>query len=330
MNARTPPHLSLARTPTPLMPLDKISRELDGPRLWVKRDDLTGSVLSGNKVRKLEFAIADALEQGADTLITCGGTQSNHCRATAIAGAQLGLKVHLVLAGSSLDEPDGNLLLDRVVGADITLVAPEEFDLHLDRLLEAIADDHRRRGRKPYVVPLGASNEVGVWGYIGAAEELKADCDRLSIKPDVVAFATGSGGTQGGLVLGNALHGLGARIIGYSVSWEASELAEKIRGDLRSWRTRYGHTLDVDRLPIEVDDRYIGPGYGKAEPPVFETIRRLGRLEGLVLDPVYTGKAFHALLSELKGGGLKGVRNAVFVHTGGMFGLFPQRGALGF
>ncbi len=330
MADRYPPRISLARTPTPLMPLDTLSRETNGVRLWVKRDDLTGSVLSGNKVRKLEFAVADALEKGADTLITCGGTQSNHCRATAIAGAQLGLKVHLVLAGASLEEPDGNLLLDRVVGAEITLVPPEEFDLRLDRLLEDIAADYRRKGRKPYVVPLGASNEVGVWGYVSAAEEIKAECDRLSIKPDVVAFATGSGGTQGGLVLGNALYQLGARVIGYSVSWPAQELAEKIRGDLRAWRSRYRQTLDVERLSIEVDDRYIGPGYGKAEQPVFDTITRLGRLEGLVLDPVYTGKAFHGLLSELGRGALKDVRNAVFVHTGGVFGLFPQRQEFGF
>lgn len=323
-----PARTALARTGTPLQKLERLSREA-GVALWAKRDDMTGSVLSGNKVRKLEFAIADALAAGADTLITCGGTQSNHCRATAIAGAQLGLKVHLVLAGETLDDPDGNLLLDQLAGATITLVSPEHFGVGLNAIIEDVAGKERAAGRKPYVIPLGASFEPGLWGYIGCMEELKADCRAARIAPDVVAFATGSGGTQAGLILGNAIHGMGARVVGYSVSSPADDLAARVRAQMRAWKARYRATMDVDAPVIEIDDRYIGPGYGQAETPVFETIRRAGRLDGLILDPTYTGKAMHGMLSELDGGRLEGAKTVVFLHTGGVFGLFPQRANLG-
>ena len=320
-----PNRTALARLDTPLMALPRLGREI-GVALWVKRDDMTGSVMGGNKVRKLEYVIADALAQGADTLITCGGTQSNHCRATAIACAQLGLRAHLVLAGDSLDHPDGNLLLDRLAGATITLGSPELFGTALNAEIETIATAERRAGHKPYVVPLGASFEPGLWGYIGAVAELKTDCAKAGFSPEILAFATGSGGTQGGLVLGNAMYDLGARIVGYSVASEAGELASRVREQMRQWKTRYRQDIDVDSLPVEIDDRTVGAGYGQADDAVFETIARVGRLEGLVLDPVYTGKAMHGLLTDLSHGKLKGARNAVFLHTGGVFGIFPQRG----
>lgn len=325
MILQLPERTSLARLGTPLQYLPRLSQEM-GVAMWTKRDDMTGSVLSGNKVRKLEFAVADAKAQGADTLITCGGTQSNHCRATAIVGAQLGLRVHLVLAGDNLDGPDGNLLLDRLAGAEITLVSPDVFGAGLNTEIEKVAEQERRAGRKPYVVPLGASFEPGLWGYILAMEELKADCAAAGITPEVIAFATGSGGTQAGLVLGNAIHDLGARVIGYSVSGSQDDVTVRVREQMQSWKARYGAPLNVDALPIEVDDRYVGPGYGQATKEVFDTIARAGRQEGLILDPVYTGKAMHGLLSELNRG-LRGVKTAVFIHTGGMFGLFPQRAA---
>lgn len=323
-----PQRIELARTGTPFQKLERLSRET-GVAIWAKRDDMTGSVLSGNKVRKLEFAIADARAQGADTLITCGGTQSNHCRATAIAGAQLGMRVHLVLAGESIDGPDGNLLLDQLAGATITLVSPDLFGTALNGVIEEVAAKERTQGRKPYVIPLGASFEPGLWGYIGCMEELKADCHTAGVTPEVIAFATGSGGTQAGLILGNAMHGLGARIVGYSVSSPADDLAARVREQMRAWKRRYNESLDVETLPIEIDDHYIGPGYGLAEPPVFETIRRVGRLDGFILDPTYTAKAMHGVLSELAGGSLAGAKTVIFVHTGGVFGLFPQRANFG-
>ncbi len=323
-----PARITLARIGTPLQKLERLSRET-GISLWTKRDDMTGSVLSGNKVRKLEFAIADALAAGADTLITCGGTQSNHCRATAIAGAQLGLRVHLVLAGETLDGPDGNLLLDRLAGAAITLVSPEHFGVGLNTIIEEVAAKERAAGRKPSVIPLGASFEPGLWGYIGCVEELKADCRAAGIAPDVIVFATGSGGTQAGLILGNAIHDLGTRVMGYSVSSPADDLAARVREQMRAWKTRYRATIDVEALPVEIDDRYVGPGYGRAEAPVFETIRHAGRLDGFILDPTYTGKAMHGMLAELAGGRLKGAKTVVFIHTGGVFGIFPQRANLG-
>ena len=197
-----PARVSLARAATPLQPLDRLSGLVGGPRIWVKRDDLTGFGLSGNKVRKLEFCIGDALAQGCDTLITCGGVQSNHCRATAVAARQLGLDVHLVLRQDSPAVADGNLFIDRLLGADITLLQRGEWAARLDATCAALAADCARRGRKAYTMPVGASDEVGLWGYIAAAGELAEDFAGHGIAPGHIVCATGSGGTQGGLSLG--------------------------------------------------------------------------------------------------------------------------------
>lgn len=329
MSITLPPRLSLAVRPTPLQPLDRLSAELGGPRLWVKRDDLTGSVLSGNKVRKLEFALAAALRDGADTIITCGGLQSNHCRATALACAQLGLRCRLLLRGEPQQPYDGNLLLDHLAGATVECFAPARYQRELPALLNDAADRCRREGGRPFVIPTGASDGLGLWGYIGAAQELAEDFARAGIRPRHILCATGSGGTQGGLTAGAALYGLDAAVWGVAVCDDAAYFQNKVRADLRDWRNRFQASLDVDALTVRVLDDYIGPGYAIAGPEVFATIQRAARTEGLVLDPVYTGKAFHALLEEVKRGRFDG-DDVVFIHTGGVFGLFPQRGQLRF
>ncbi len=325
-----PPRLALAQLPTPLQPLDRLSAELGGPRIWVKRDDLTGCAASGNKIRKLEFTLARALGQGCDTLITCGGVQSNHCRATAVLGAQLGVRVHLILRdeGEHAVQPDGNLLLDYLAGAQVSIYPRDEFQTRLPALMQQWAEHYQHRGHKPYLIPTGASDGHGVWGYVRCAEELSGDFARAGIAPGAIVHATGSGGTQAGLTAGAHLYRLAARVIGVAVCDDAAWFHRKVRGDLASWQQHYGVKLDTATLPIEVDDRHVGPGYGRATTEVFATIKKIAALEGLILDPVYTGKAFQGMIECIRHGDFAGCADIVFVHTGGIFGLFAQRDQL--
>jgi len=329
------PRLTLARLPTPFEALDRLSARLGGPRIWIKRDDLSGCAVSGNKIRKLEFTIAQALEEGADTLVTCGGLQSNHCRATALLGARLGLRVELVLRGVATGVPDGNLFLDRLAGAAVHCYPAARYQRDLDELLALHADAARDAGRRPFVIPTGASDAIGVWGYVAACEELASDFARAGIAPAHVVCATGSGGTQAGLTAGLKLQGLRAEAWGMAVCDDAAWFERKVRGDLAAWRARYGTQIDIDALAVNVLDGYIGAGYAQASPEVFGTIGLVARTEGVLLDPVYTGKAFHGMLREIRDGRFSGEEDIVFVHTGGLFGLFAQReqavqgGALG-
>ncbi len=326
MLATQPPRLHLAQLPTPLVPLDRLSSETGGSRIWLKRDDLTGSSLSGNKVRKLEFTFAQALAENCDTLITCGGLQSNHCRATAIIGARLGLKVHLFLRGVPKGLPDGNLFLDHLVGAEFSFYPREEYYARHGEIFSELVEHYIKLGRRPFVIPAGASDEIGLWGYVAACEELKTESNALGFSADFIVCANGSGGTLAGLVAGNICHNIGATVWGINVADDdAQHFKAKIRHDLRTWKARYGSDLDVDTPAINVIDGYLGPCYGKAEPAVFDTIRHVARTEGIILDPVYTGKAFHGMLKEIENGRLSRASNIIFVHTGGIFGLFAQR-----
>jgi len=326
-----PSKLELARTPTPFYCLERLSASL-GTRIWIKRDDLTECAVSGNKIRKLEFVLARAVEAGCDTLITLGGVQSNHCRATALLGARLGLKVHLLLRdeGDYSPQPAGNLLLDYLAGAEVTLVAPKRYVQNQQALLADIADQCRAKGRKPWLIPVGASDGHGVWGYINCARELAADFDNQGIRPQMLFHATGSGGTQAGLSAGAFIYQLPCRVMGMAVCDDTDYFVNKVKADLRHWAQLYQPNIDVENIAVEVNDNYIGAGYAQASAEVFETIRWLAREEGLILDPVYTGKAFHGMVAEIRSGRLDGCKDIVFVHTGGIFGLMAQSAALGF
>ena len=335
-----PKRLALAQLPTPLQSLDRLSAQLSGPRIWVKRDDLTDCAISGNKIRKLEFTLARALTQGCDTLITCGGMQSNHCRATAILGARLGLKVHLLLRDEeSRDEeqtrnlnsaPDGNLFLDYLAGAEVSIYSNSEFQARQSELFEHWAQHYARQGHKAYLIPTGASDGTGIWGYVRCVEELMGDFAQAEISPSHIIHATGSGGTQAGLSLGCALHQLDARVLGIAVCDNAAYFQRKVMADIHHWQSRYDVAVLPANLSIQVNDDFIGPGYSKAGPEVFATIKQVAALEGLLLDPVYTGKAFHGMLTLIEQGYFAGASDIVFIHTGGLFGLFAQREQLSF
>ncbi|MFT5082275.1 MAG: D-cysteine desulfhydrase [Lentisphaeria bacterium] len=339
-----PTKLNLAQLPTEFRPLDRVSAELGGPRIWLKSDDQTGSLLSGNKIRKLDYLLADAKRQGADTVITCGGMQSNHCRATSAAAARLGLRCHLILRGPqslkyvgskeftlaelALPSLEGNVLLDAVLGASISVYSPSYYAENLQRIFDEVEQRYAELGRSCYAIPTGGSNALGLWGYIDAAQELADDFLREGIEPSAVICATGSAGTQGGLSLGFYLLNHECSVIGVAVCDSADYFYQKIRQDLGVWQAQYPGAHDsvgsiADALRINTLEQYIGPGYGLGYPALFDAIAWLARTEGVVLDPVYTGKAFYGMVSEIKNGTFKGCEHIVFVHTGGVYGLFP-------
>ena len=322
-----PARIKLAQLPTPLTKLEKFSQRFEDTTVWVKRDELTGTEVSGNKIRKLEFCIAEAQKQSCDTLITCGGIQSNHCRATAILGARLGIKVHLILRGEKPRMPEGNLLMDYLSGAEITYLNQSEWGGHEDLAAELQAS-YRSQGRKAFFTPVGASDEVGLWGYIKASEELQQDFSELGMEPEYIVTATGSGGTQAGLIVGTQMLGMTSQVAAFNVSDDAAYFDRKIRDDVTLWKQRYNQQFDQDAMKIKTVEGYLGAGYGIAGPEIFDIISELGRTEGLFLDPVYTGKAFHGMVAELlegESGQLSGAKNVVFIHTGGLFGVFPQQ-----
>ncbi|MBR57562.1 MAG: D-cysteine desulfhydrase [Myxococcales bacterium] len=305
-------------------PIEKISSLEDGVEIWVKRDDLTGLGLSGNKIRKLEYLLWEAKEAGADTLITCGGVQSNHARATALAGAKLGLKTHVLLRGADGVIPQGNLLLMHLVGANVHPCTPEEY-LERDAHMKRIASDLRKEGCVPYIIPEGGSNALGCMGYVRACKEI-ADFERQKgVTFDSIVCAVGSGGTYAGLRAGTALVGLGARVLGVNVCDDAETFTRRTDGLLEELGDRLGLELPLNPEDTIIDG-FVGPGYAVPTEACRDAIYRAASDHALILDPVYTGKAFAGLLAEPQGGRL-GDRS-LFIHTGGAFGLFPQAEAI--
>jgi D-cysteine desulfhydrase len=324
-----PPQINLARLPTPLHPLPRLSAKL-GIELFMKRDDLTGSALSGNKIRKLEFVLADAVAQKADTVLTCGGAQSNHCRATAIAAAMLGLNCRMLLRTadpSNPQPPEGNILLDQMAGAEIVWITPEEYN-HRDDIFEREATALRTAGRKPYAIPEGASNALGAWGYIKCSEELINDIANLpggAHKDATIINATGSGGTSAGLILGAKIFDLNARMVSVNVCDDRDYFVHAIGKICESAISDYHLDINFSRNDdIHIVDGYVGRGYALSRPEELSMICDVARTEGILLDPVYTGKAFFGMIQELKRDPKYFGDRIIFIHTGGIFGLFPK------
>jgi len=322
-----PARIALAHLPTPLQPLPRLSKAL-GVQLSVKRDDLTGSHLSGNKIRKLEYLLADAVAGRATHVVTCGGVQSNHCRATALAAAPLGMQAELLLRTPNglrtelPDPPVGNVYLDRLVGATIHPTDPLGYQSR-DDFMRDIADGVRDKDGVPYVVPEGGSNALGALGYVDAADELLAQLDS---PPDTVVVATGSGGTLAGLALGFEARGVPTRALGFAVCDDRAYfrgVVDRIADDAR----RYGlPALSAERY--DVIDGFVGRGYGLATDDELAFLADVARRDGLVLDPVYTNKAFRGLVTLLREDPTRFGRHVVFIHTGGIFGLLGHGDAL--
>jgi len=319
----------LAQLPTPLVPMDRLSEELQGPRIWLKRDDLSEGAAAGNKIRKLEFSFAEAKKQGCDIVITCGGVQSNHCRATAILARQLGMDCHLVLRGESPPTADGNLLLDQLVGAEISYLSMQAFS-GIDEYMTKLQQDYANNGKIAYCIPVGASDATGLWGYIAASGELAKDFEEKNIQPSHIFSATGSGGTLGGLILGSQLFNQSWTAVAVNVSDDRKYFENKILHDIQLWTKKYPETAaqlqhEITPEDIHIIEGFKAPGYGKAPPAVYDLIKWLGKLEGILLDPVYTGKAFLGMVNEIRNGKFKNAQDLVFIHTGGIFGNFPLK-----
>lgn len=311
------PYVPLDLQPTPVEELNRLRDALGGgPRLLVKRDDAITFAFGGNKVRKMSLVAADAMAQGADTLITSGGVQSNHARVTAAAAAKLGLQCILVVNGSPQERPTANALLDRLLGAEVRYVADRT---ERAPAMEAAADELRQQGRRPYVIPIGASTPLGAAAFVHAVAELRAQID----PPDVIVHSTSSGGTQAGIVAGCALAGMTTRVIGISADESSAVLERDIRGIIDG----IPPLLDIPvvrfaGLCVEVDDRFVGSGYGVATNESREAMELCARTEALFLDPTYTAKAMAGLIARVRAGDFKNADSVLFWHTGGQVGLF--------
>lgn len=319
------PRIHLALAPTPILKLERLSRRL-GVELFVKRDDLTGLLESGNKVRKLEFLVGDALEQRADTLITCGTLQSNCCRAVAAVAARLGLNAALAVKGSRPAAYDGNLLLDRLLGASVRYLSDAEWE-RVDDVMEEMATEVRARGHRPYVIPESGSNEVGALGYLECAVELAGQIGHGAPRFDTVVISVYSGGSQGGLLMGKQLAGLPSEIVGIPIAWPAARVREHVQHTMAKAIRRFGLAIEVPKS-IHLLDGHQGVGRAAVGDEELGTILRLAREEGLILDPVYTAKAFTGLLTTLEKDPKALGQRVCFIHTGGIFSLFPFRDSL--
>ena len=323
--AKLPKRINLANLPTKIEKLDRLSKELGGPQIFIKRDDHTGTEISGNKIRKLEYVIQEALDQGCDYLITCGGIQSNHARATAAAAAKLGLASCVVLRGSENDSLEGNYFLDKVLGADIVFITPEDYKEKRMEIMEGIKARLTKKGHKPYIIPEGASNGIGTFGYYTAMEEILEQEKQLGVKFDAIVLSVGSGGTYGGMFLGNKLLGNDANIFGVNICDNAPYFQDRISDILQESFSYIDNKIDFSKDEIKIIDGYVGEGYAISRPEELEFIRKFAKLEGIILDPVYTGKAMYGLVNEIKKGNFKEYKNILFIHTGGLFGLFSKK-----
>ncbi len=314
------PRYKLATLPTPLDEAPRLSREL-GVRVLVKRDDLTGFALGGNKARILEYLLADAIEQKSDMLVTGGGPQSNHARITAAAARVAGMDCVLVLSGEPPAEANGNLLLDHLLGAELVYTHSKDSK-ETDRLIEEVARGYRAKGRRPYAIGRGGSSPQGTAAYMLAVHELLSQLDAMQVKPDIIFITTGSCGTQSGILAGVKHFGANIPVYGITVSRAKSEGVQRIVMLVND----AAEFLDID-IPLAPDDiiindDYLGAGYAIITPEARDAIRLVAQLEGIFLDPVYTGKTMAGMIALIRKGTVAQGSTVVFWHTGGAPGLF--------
>ena len=322
--------LKLGNFPTKIERLEKLSTMLKA-HIYIKRDDQTGAEISGNKIRKLEFSINEALNNDCNTLITCGGIQSNHARATAAAGIKLGLKSILVLKSDEKPEMEGNYLLDKIMGADVRIISSEDYKNRRQEIMEEIVEELEKKGRKGYIIPEGASNGIGTFGYVNCFNEILEQEKELGIEFDTIVATVGSGGTFAGLYLGNELTKSGKKIVGINISETAEIFKEKVCNVLKEAKTYIPcKEFEIKKDNLCIIDGYVGAGYALSRSEELEFICDFAEAEGIILDPVYTGKAMRGLCTEIKKGTFKDSKNILFIHTGGLFGVFSKRNEFGF
>jgi len=307
--------LNFAHLPTPIEELPRLSEVLRGPRLLIKRDDETGLAFGGNKTRKLEFLIAEARDQGAQTLITGGALQSNHCRQTAAAAARFGFTCILVLSGDKPQQVSGNLLLDQFFGAEIVYAADRE---DRDRILRETFDRATNAKKTPYLIPYGGSNATGALGYAFAMKEI---IDQ-HIRADWVVFATSSGGTHAGLLLGQRIFGFGGKILGISVDESEEWLKKEVSKVASATSEKVGDRIEFTSADVLANADYCDAGYGVVTDREREAMRLFASSEGLLLDPVYTGRAAAGMIDLIRKGFFKRDETVLFLHTGGLPALF--------
>jgi D-cysteine desulfhydrase family pyridoxal phosphate-dependent enzyme len=308
------PRVSLAQLPTPLHPLERLTAQLGGPQLWIKRDDLTGFALGGNKVRKLEYLVAAAQEEGARTLITAGAVQSNHCRQTAAAAARYGFECVLVLEGDEPERTTGNLLLDGLFGSEVVWAGSAD----LEGALQLVHESDAAKGKRPFLIPLGGSSPLGALAYAEAmAEFLKQD-----VQVDRIVLATSSGGTQAGLLAGADYYGYPGKITGIRIGEYRGSERENLADLVVETAGLLGKELSMDPATIDLREDYLGPGYGVLTELERAAIETFARLEGILLDPVYTGRAAGGMLDLISRGEIGPEERVLFWHTGGTPALF--------
>ena len=318
------PRVQLAHLPTPLELMPRLSEHLGGPKIYVKRDDCTGLGTGGNKTRKLEFVMADAVEKNADVVITQGAMQSNHVRQTAAASGKLGMDCEVIFEQRVADPSDpyrnsGNVLLDRIFGARLRNV---EKGTDMDAAMEAVADELRAKGKNPYIIPGGASNTIGALGYVGCALELVAQANSEGIAFDHVIHATGSAGTQAGLIAGLKASNANIPLTGIGVNVPRDQQEEKVFKLAVETAEFLGTPGVVQREDVVANCDYVGEGYGLPTRKMNEAVMLAARLEGLLFDPVYSGKGLAGMIDLVRKGQFADDKNIVFIHTGGVAGLF--------
>ncbi len=322
--------LRLGNFPTRIERLEKFSTIVK-EHVYIKRDDQTGTEFSGNKIRKLEYSINEAINNDCDTLITCGGIQSNHARATAAAGIKLGLKSVLVLRSDEKPELEGNYLIDKIMGADVRIISSEDYRERRQEIMENILKELEAKGRKGYIIPEGASNGIGTFGYLACFKEILEQEKEHGIVFDTIVTAVGSGGTFAGLYLGNKLTNSGKKIVGINVCDTAEYFKERVSEILKEVKTYIPDTeFEISKDDMCIIDGYVGDGYAVSRTEELDFICDFAEAEGIILDPVYTGKAMRGLYTEIKKGTFKDSKNILFIHTGGLFGLFSKRDQFGF
>ena len=312
------PRLHFAHLPTRVDELPRLTEHLQGPRILVKRDDQTGLAFGGNKTRKLEFLVAEALEQGAKTLITGGALQSNHCRQTAAAAARFGLDCTLVLNGEMPDHPSANLLLDQMFGAEIVAITDRALR---DQTLQETFDKAVLAGRKPYLVTYGGSSPTGALGYAFAMKEFMEQ----TIQADWIVFGTSSGGTHAGLVLGQRLFGYKGKVLGISIDEAEEWLKSRVSALASDASEKMGERIEFTRDDVLANEEYCGAGYGVLTDLEREAVKLFAKYEGLLLDPVYTGRAAAGMIDLIRKGFFRKDETVLFWHTGGQPALFAEK-----